>query len=260
MIRNGHGVFLFRGLTKNFAFCYSLIIRKSCDDQGGILMKDRPGVMFYFENQDCINALTDEECGKLTKGIMEYAKTGEEPTFDSVLRIVWLAMRPTVDRDGKRYERQCSQKQYAVYCREQDRRGEPRRSYEDWYEHQLMNGDAFCYPNTTANTDTNANTNTNTNTDTTANTTTYTNAAANATVPISEAPPADEEKQHFGQGRTILLTKTEFTDLMNEIGLTRLHEVFLYAEPLAQKRGYDPDTLNWPQFLRFCHKNKQKIE
>lgn len=224
------------------------------------MMKSRPGVMFYFENQDCINALTDEQCGKLTKGIMEYAKSGEEPVFDSVLHIVWLAMRPTVDRDGKRYERQCSQKQYAVYCREQDRRGEARRSYEDWYTDQMMSADDFCYPNTNTDSNANANTDTTTNADATANTYSYANAAANTAAPISEAPTGGEEKQHFGQGRTILLTKTEFTDLMNEIGLTRLHELFLYAEPLAQKRGYDPDSLNWPQFLRFCHKNEQKIE
>ncbi len=209
-------------------------------------MKNRPGVMFYFENQDCIDALTDEEVGKLTKGIMTYARSGKEPAFEGTLRIVFLAMRPIVDRDGRRYERQCSQKQYAVYCREQDRHGLTRKSYEDWYTDQMMTDDAFCYPNTTTNTITNTNANTDADAD------------ANATAPESEAACCGEEKQHFGQGRSILLTKTEFYDLMNEIGLMRLHELFLIAEPLAQERNYDPNTLNWPQFLRFCHKNRQK--
>ncbi len=206
-------------------------------------MKDRPGVIFYFENQDCINALTDEETGKLTKGIMQYAKSGEEPAFDGVLRIVWLAMRPIVDRDGRRYERQCSQKQYAVYCREQDRHGEIRKTYEEWFADRPMITDAFCYPNT----------NTTTNTDTISNA----DADTDTTTQMPDAACGEEEKQHFGQGRSILLTKTEFTDLMNEFGLTNLHELFLYAEPLAHERNYDPSTLDWPQFLRFCRKKRQ---
>lgn len=222
-------------------------------------MKNRPGVMFYFENQDCINALTDEECGKLTKGIMEYAKSGEEPAFDSVLRIVWLALRPVVDRDGKRYERQCSQKQYAVYCREQDRRGEARKSYDDWYEHQMMTADAFCYPNTETTTNTATNSNTNTTTDTTTDTTANTAADANPTTSSSDVMP-DDERLHFGLQRSILLTKKEFADLMNEIGYSELHELFLFAEPLARERNYDTNTLNWAQFLRFCHKNHKKEE
>lgn len=213
-------------------------------------MKERPGVMFYFENRACIDALNDEEAGRLAKGILKYAQEGAEPAFDGVLRIVWLALRPNVDRDAQRYERQCRQKQYAVYCREQDRREQPRSSYEEWYADQMMCSDAVCYPTTTTTT-------TPTTTPTTTTTPTSTTAAT-ATDPIAETSAAEEEKMRFGLHQTILLTKQEYTELMNEFGCTELHELFLTAEPLAMKRNYDPHTLNWPQYLRFCLKKLQK--
>ena len=113
-------------------------------------MKERPGMMLYFDNKDCIDALTDAEAGRLMKGLLAYACDGTLPRFDGALKLVWLMFKPKLDLDAERYFRHCRQKSYAVYCREQDKRKLPKLSFDEWLSEDSASDDIGCYPTTTA--------------------------------------------------------------------------------------------------------------
>lgn len=209
-------------------------------------MKERPGVMIYFDNQECINALSDEDAGRLIKGLLNYAAHGVTPQFDGALKLVWLMLKPRLDYDAQRYLRLCRQKSYAVYCREQDKKQLPRQSFDEWQTEQPLSADTECYPTATANTT--ATTATTTATATT--TTTATTATAATTIPETPA-----KLGRHGTNRTILLTNADYLELMDEMGLSELVDTMLYAEPKALDLGYDPETLDWKAFLRQCRKH-----
>lgn len=218
-------------------------------------MKERPGVMLYFENRECIEALSDDEAGKLMKATLQYAQTGENPQFEGVLNLVWLLLRPVIDRDAQRYRTQCLTKTYAVYCREQDKKGEDRLSFDDWC---LSNGsgDTFCYPTTTTATTT---TPTTTPTTSTATATTTSSTAATAAAPTVDAAPSvftsTDQVNRLGAHGKVLLTNKDFFTLRDEYGQAEMIDLAWKAEALAEQRGYDTDTLNWPDFLRYCHQS-----
>lgn len=85
----------------------------------------RPGVMLYFELEGPLKLLSYEEKGRLLDAIMTYGKYGVLPEFDGMLGMAWAFVQPLLDRDGERYAKQVSQKQYAVFSREIKKRGLP---------------------------------------------------------------------------------------------------------------------------------------
>lgn len=212
-------------------------------------MKEQPGVMLYFENRECIEALSDADAGRLTKAILQYAQTGKRPQFEGVLHIVWLVLKPVIDRDAGRYLRLCQQKAYAVYCREQDKTGDPRLTYDEWCASETSS-DPSRYPTTTTTT------NTATTTTATANTTTTTTANTAAAPTLFEST---DKINRLGANGRVILTNKDFFELRDEFGQERFFDLVWKAESFAMERGYDPDTLNWPKFLRhFSTKLLQK--
>ena len=112
-------------------------------------MKERPGMMLYFENRACIDALSDAEAGKLIKGLLRYACDGTVPQFDGVLRLVWLMFQPKLDYDAARYDHLCRQKMYAVYCREQEKSNQIKLTFTDWLKYTFASNDTERYPTAT---------------------------------------------------------------------------------------------------------------
>ena len=97
--------------------------------------KQRPGIMIYFEDyMPVVEMLGDAQLGSLFRALMQYAATGAEPEaeMDGVLRMVYGMLKPKLDRDEQAYRLTCLKRQYAVYCREQDRNHLARLSFEDW--------------------------------------------------------------------------------------------------------------------------------
>lgn len=201
-------------------------------------MKERPGVMLYFENRECVDALPDEDAGKLMKAILSYAQTGENPQFEGVLNLVWLLLRPIIDRDGERYHTLSIQRAYASYCREQEKNGAAKIPYEE-FRSSKSSDDVFRYPTTT----------------TTPTTTTSTSTAA-TTAPTADVPTSvftsTDRINHLGAHGKVLLTNKDYFELMNEYGAPALSDLMWKAETLAEQRGYDTDTMDWPNFLRHC--------
>ena len=102
--------------------------------------KDRPGVMLYFDSvRPALNRLDDTQCGRLFRAVVDYAEYGVIPELDPLVGMVFDLLVPKIDRDAERYEESREQRQYAVYCREKQKAGEPCMKIAEWrlsrYQH-----------------------------------------------------------------------------------------------------------------------------
>lgn len=73
--------------------------------------KKQPGVMIYFEVQNCLKRMDYEAKGRLFEAILEYAQYRIPPNFseedDLTLLVVWDMIRPKIDADAERYRDVC---------------------------------------------------------------------------------------------------------------------------------------------------------
>ena len=71
-------------------------------------MKEKPGVMLYFDRLPYLNRMDDVQRGKLFLWIMEYAQYGVVPEVeDPMLGMAWDVVKPAIDLDTERYEAKC---------------------------------------------------------------------------------------------------------------------------------------------------------
>ena len=71
-------------------------------------MKEKPGVMLYFDRLPYLNRMTREQRGDLFLWIMEYAQYGVVPEIeDPMLGMAWDVVKPAIDLDTERYEAKC---------------------------------------------------------------------------------------------------------------------------------------------------------
>ena len=66
-------------------------------------MKDN--FILYTEQQEIFDKLSDEQAGKLIKAIFSYVATGEVPELDTLLDLVFVPIRQTLDRNKEKYDR-----------------------------------------------------------------------------------------------------------------------------------------------------------
>ena len=71
-------------------------------------MKEKPGVMLYFDRLPYLNRMTREQRGDLFLWIMEYGRYGVVPEIeDPMLGMAWDMVKPAIDHDTERYEAKC---------------------------------------------------------------------------------------------------------------------------------------------------------
>lgn len=148
----------------------------------------KPGIMLYFDVLEPIRALPDREKGRLLTAMLEYGQTGKAPEFTGRLALAWGFVKPRIDRDEEEYNRIALKKQYANYCKEQKKKGEPEMGFEEWSatgrnDHVEPRGTTR-NPTTATTTITKTNTNSSTAASTAAAATTCTAAAADSTVKV----------------------------------------------------------------------------
>ena len=172
----------------------------------------RPGVMLYFDMLEPIRVLPDEDKGRLLVAILEYGQDGVVPKFDGILALAWGFVKPKIDRDLDEYERTVLRRQYATFCRERKKKGEPELTFGEWLmitgnqNHHMIShdiNDDQWYPTTTTTATTTPSTTVTTTTTPTTNTTTNTTAAAavnTATGDKSQAAAAAEMKLKYFNG------------------------------------------------------------
>ncbi len=98
-------------------------------------MKEKPGVMIYFDMMDLLKQLNYRDKGMLFEAILEYAKDGTEPNLPEKLMLAWVMVRMRIDTDSSRYEKVAAKRKYAAYVRWARRNEQEPMSYEEWMEH-----------------------------------------------------------------------------------------------------------------------------
>ena len=116
---------------------------------------DQKGFIVYKDIHAVVDELTDEQAGKLFRGMIKYSADGTEPKFEGVLKFVFIPIKQQIDRDAEKYERKC----------EKNRENAKKRWERNSNGYERMRTDA-----NNANTNTKTKTKTKTNTDTTTNT------------------------------------------------------------------------------------------
>ena len=182
----------------------------------------RPGIMVYFDMMGPLSKLPDADKGRLFWAMLEYGKNGIVPEFDGLaLALAWEFVKPKIDKDSEEYNRTILKRQYATFCRDRKKKGEPEISFDEWMmtiddqSYHMISHDIKWYPTTTATATTNT------------ITTTITAAAATTTEPEISAAATDSEVKlmggTLGKG-VVLLSDDQVEALLDRMGL----EVFDY--------------------------------
>ena len=122
----------------------------------------KPGVMIYFDTTPALMRLTLQECGQLFLSILTCAESGviseylDSPSVG--MGIAWDLIKPSLDRDDKKYEDTCRKKRYATYCRDIKKKLGVPLEFEDWVisvdSNNVGSSDIRCYPTTVLTTST----------------------------------------------------------------------------------------------------------
>ena len=67
-------------------------------------MKERPGIMMYFERWAALLELPDARVGAFCRAALKYGKDGVQPEFQGAEAALWAIIRADIDRDGARYQ------------------------------------------------------------------------------------------------------------------------------------------------------------
>ena len=183
----------------------------------------RPGIMLYFDILEPIKVLPDAEKGRLLVAMLEYGKNGTIPEFDGMLALAWGFVKPKIDKDSEEYNRTVLKRQYATFCRDRKKKGEPEIGFEEWMmtiddqSYQMISHDIKWYPTTTTSPTTSTPTKTSTNTSTaaaaTTSTTTTDDYGGDGTDRIVNVLGGE-----LGKG-VVFISDAQFSDLLDKMGI-----------------------------------------
>ena len=177
----------------------------------------RPGIMLYFDILEPIRVLPDDDKGRLLVAMLEYGQSGKVPQFDGELglTLAWGFVKPKIDKDSEEYSKTVRKRQYATFCRDRKKKGEPEITFEEWQEslgggsYQMVSHDNTWYPTTTTTPATNT------------STTTATAAAATTTPGNGGDSPEHNVKVmggELGKG-VVFLSEDQTADLLDRMDL-----------------------------------------
>ena len=69
------------------------------------MREDKNSFVVYAEIKETIDELTDEEVGKLFRGMVEYQATGEIPELTGILKFAFIPVRQQMDRNNSKWQR-----------------------------------------------------------------------------------------------------------------------------------------------------------
>ena len=133
------------------------------------MSKDQKGFIVYGDTKLLADELTDEQLGKLFRGMLDYFYTGKAPKFTGVLKFTFIPIKQQMDRDKEKYDAKCEKNRAKI-----QKYWDKVKSGTTEYSSIPMYTNATNI-NTNTDRDTKTDTDINTNTDTDINTTTNTN-------------------------------------------------------------------------------------
>lgn len=180
----------------------------------------RPGIMLYFDILEPIKVLPDADKGRLLVAMLEYGQTGVVPVFEGMLALAWGFVKPKIDKDSEEYNRTVLKRQYATFCRDRKRKGEPDISFEEWlmtidnHGDQVIPHDTKWYPTTATTPSTPTNTSTSI---------TTAAAATTSTTKTEFATAATDRKVNVVGGElgknVVFLSEEQIEDLLEKMGI-----------------------------------------
>ena len=224
----------------------------------------RPGIMLYFDILDPIRVLPDADKGRLLVAMLEYGQSGTVPEFEGMLALAWGFVKPKIDKDSEEYNKTILKRQYATFCRDRKRKGEPEISFEEWLmtiddqSYQMISHDTKWYPTTSTTPTPSTSTNT--------PTTTAAAATTSTTEPEDAAATAAERNVTVLGGdlgrNVVFLSEAQISDLLDKMGI----ETFdYYVAKLARfiidndaqvKNHYETILKWWKQDAVLCGTNE----
>ena len=105
---------------------------------------NKPGVMIYFETLQAIDALSPEDTKQIIGAILRYARDGESPSLHGALAALWFFIKPSLDRDGARYDEMRTRGLWLTYCRKCKKEGIEPLPLEEWAAQQTVDGMLSC--------------------------------------------------------------------------------------------------------------------
>ena len=181
----------------------------------------RPGIMIYFEILAAIKVLPLEDIGRLLIAMLEYGQEGIDPHFDGMLALAWGFVKPKLDKDKEEYNRTVLKRQYATFCRDRKKRGEPEIEFDDWLK--IIDDHPTPMVNDDAETDHMIPHDTTWYPTTTTTTTTITTTAAATTTTDGDGGDTETDKVkcvggELGQG-VVVLSDAQISDLLDKMGV-----------------------------------------
>ena len=174
----------------------------------------RPGIMIYFDMLGPIRVLPDEDKGRLLVAMLEYGQSGIVPEFEGMLALAWGFVKPKIDKDSEEYNKTVLKRQYATFCRDRKKKGEPEISFDEWMitidyqNNQVIPHDIKWHPTTTPSTNTS---------------TTITTAAAATTTECEDGGDGSEKRVKVLGGElgknVVFLSDEQFDDLLDMMDL-----------------------------------------
>lgn len=73
----------------------------------GGMMAEMKYVCLYSEYLETLKELSDEEMGRLVRGMLAYNNHGAEPAFQGNERFLWGTVKAKIDRDNAAYSKKC---------------------------------------------------------------------------------------------------------------------------------------------------------
>ena len=180
----------------------------------------RPGIMLYFDILEPIKVLPDADKGRLLVAMLEYGQKGTVPEFEGMLALAWGFVKPKIDKDSDEYNRTVLKRQYAAFCRDRKKKGEPDISFEEWlmtiddHSCQVISSDIKWYPTTSTTPTPSTSTNTSTS---------ITTAAAATTNTNDDTAAATDRKVNVLGGElgknVVFLSEEQISDLLDKMGI-----------------------------------------
>lgn len=222
----------------------------------------RPGIMLYFDILEPIRALPDSDKGRLLVAMLEYGQSGIVPDFHGELglTLAWGFVKPKIDKDSEEYNKTVLKRQFATFCRDRKKKGEPDITFEEWMmiadnnSNHMIPHDNTWHPTTTTTPSTNTSTST-------------TTAAAASTTEIADGGDGEDNKVTVLGGElgknVVFLSDAQMSDLLEKMDLETFN---YYVEKLANfiiknnahvKNHYET-LLKWWQEDGVVHKHGKK--
>lgn len=154
--------------------------------------------VLYTDQKEVVRKLTDEQAGKLLKGLYYYAETEEFPKLDITLDLVITSFVTTINRDKKKYDRRCETS--AINGR---LGGRPKKPNENLMKPKKADSDSDSVSDSD-----------------------------------SEIKKEKIQKKKFGEYKHVLLADKELQSLVRDYGDTLTSQSITYLDEYIEMKGY----------------------